>query len=67
MRNIEFMWKTTQSKTGQCPAIYRTEGGYVIQGKMLDPGTAAQLLNVADDEDAVFVPADVIERIRDAV
>lgn len=62
---IRFMWKTRNSATGNCPALYRAEGGYVIQGKKLDPVTRAQLRDVGGDEDGVFVPADVIERIRD--
>ncbi len=58
---IEFMWKTGDSNTGNCPARYRAPGGYVIQGKRLDDETRAQLRDLGTDEDAVFVPDDVID------
>lgn len=59
---IEFMWKTSGSYTGNCPAQYKAPGGYVIQGKRIDGETRAQLRDLGADEDAVFVPADVIDR-----
>ena len=62
---IKFMWKTGASATGNCPARYKAPGGYVIQGKKLDAATRAQLRDLGADEDAVFVPDDVIERNRD--
>jgi hypothetical protein len=37
-----------------------------VQGKLLDGETRAQLRQPGDDETAVFVPANVIDRIRDA-
>ena len=61
---IEFMWKTGASATGSCPAQYKAPGGYVIQGKKIDDATRAMLRDLGADEDAVFVPADVIERIK---
>ena len=62
---IRFMWKDEQSNVGNCPAMYEAPGGYVVQGKALDPATRAQLRDLGGDEDAVFVPANVIDRIRD--
>lgn len=62
---ITFMWKTSTSATGNCPAQYKAPGGYVIQGKKLDAATRAQLRDLGADEDAVFVPADVIDRNQD--
>jgi hypothetical protein len=65
---IEFMWKTSGSYTGNCPARYKvTEvpGGYVIQGKIIDAATRAQLRDLGADEEAVWVPADVIDGIQD--
>lgn len=62
---IHKMWKTGESKTGGCPALYKTDGGYVVQGIKLDQPTTAQLQDLADDETAVFVPADVLDRLRD--
>jgi hypothetical protein len=61
---IQFMWKTDGSAVENCPALYKAPGGYVVQGKMLDAETKAQLRQFGGDEDAVFVPADVIERIK---
>lgn len=62
---IRFMWKDRESNVGNCPAMYQAPGGYVIQGKLLDAETRAQLRDLGDGEDAVFVPANVIDRIRD--
>jgi hypothetical protein len=62
---LEFMWKDDNSGGGGCPALYKTEGGYVVQGKTLDDETRAKLRQLADDEDAVFVPANVLDKLRD--
>jgi hypothetical protein len=71
---IEFMWKTRDSATGNCPALFRKDGGYYIQGKQVtDPEVRATLRTLGtandcplgDDEGYLFVPGDVIERIRD--
>jgi hypothetical protein len=61
---IEFMWKTNGSAVENCPALYRAPGGYVVQGKALDAETRAQLRQLGSDEDGVFVPADVIDKIK---
>ena len=61
---IRFMWKDEGSQVGDCPAIYEAPGGYVVQGKLLDAGTRAQLRQLGGDETAVFVPANVIDRIK---
>jgi hypothetical protein len=64
--DIEFMWKDGESQVGGCPALYKTDGGYVVQGVKLDDATRAQLRQLADDEDGVFVPANVLDRLRGA-
>ncbi|NUR69437.1 MAG: lipid A biosynthesis lauroyl acyltransferase [Hamadaea sp.] len=64
---IEYLWKTVWSGGGGCPALYRTDGGYVVQGVKLDDATRAALRDLADDEDAVYVPADVLDRLREVV
>ena len=61
---IRFMWKDAGSNVGNCPAMYEAPGGYVVQGKALDAATRAQLRDLGGDETAVFVPANVIDRIR---
>ena len=64
--DIEFMWKDKESNQTGCPALYRADGGYVVQGVKLDAATRAQLRQLADDEDGVFVPANVLDQLRDA-
>lgn len=61
---IEFIRKTDSSGTGNCPAIYQADNGnYVIQGWNIDDNTRAQLRDLADNETAIEVPADVIAGI----
>lgn len=61
---ITYLWKDGNSGAGECPALYQAPGGYVVQGKALDAETRAQLRNLGGDEDAIFVPANVLERLR---
>jgi hypothetical protein len=72
--DIKFMWKTSDSATGNCPALFSADGGYYVQGKRVTGAAVRTRLRnlgtandsgLADDEDYLFVPADVIERIRD--
>ena len=58
------MWKDSGSNVGNCPALYETEGGYIVQGKVLDAATLFQVQDLGGDEMAVFVPANVIDRIK---
>ncbi|MGR6322696.1 hypothetical protein Q2K19_12070 [Micromonospora soli] len=37
------LWKDATSGGGGCPALYKTEGGYFVQGIKLDDETRAQL------------------------
>lgn len=62
--DLEFMWKDGNSSVTECPALYKTDGGYVVQGVKLDAATRAQLRQVGTDEDAVFVPANVLDRLK---
>lgn len=70
---IEFMWKTDGSAVENCPALYRTDGGYYIQHKRVTDDTVRGYLRelgtanscpLGDDEDFGFVPADVIDKIK---
>jgi hypothetical protein len=62
---LRFMWKESgDCSDGDCPSLYETEGGYVVQGVVLDDETRAQLRNLGDDEDALFVPAALLDRLR---
>lgn len=59
------MWKDENSTGGNCPALYRTDDGdYVVQGARIDADTRARLRDVGDGEDAVVVPANVLDRLR---
>lgn len=61
---LKFMWKDIDSGASGCPSLYSVEGGYVVQGVKLDADARAQLQQLADDEDAIFVPANVLDRLR---
>lgn len=63
--DLTFMWKDGDSGGGGCPALYKVDGGYVVQGVKLDAETRGQLRQLADNEDGVFVPANVLDRLRD--
>ncbi|OJF14484.1 hypothetical protein [Couchioplanes caeruleus] len=63
MRTLKFMWKDSESVGGNCPALYEVEDGFVVQGKVLQPGEIAQLRDLGEDEVAVFVPANVLNRL----
>lgn len=64
MRRLPFLRKTGTSQGGHCPALYAADGGYAVQGVSLDEAERAQLLELGDNESAVFVPADVLDRLR---
>jgi hypothetical protein len=58
---IEFIRKTANSTSGNCPAIYKAENGnFVIQGWKIDEDTRARLRDLGLDEDAVEIPADIV-------
>lgn len=66
--DIKFMWKDKDSGGGGCPALYSVRpvpGGYIVQGKKLNEATRALLRQLAYDEDAVYVPANVLDRLKD--
>ncbi len=71
-KKTEFMWKAESSGNGDCPSIIEVDGGYVLVGKNLDAASTAQIAavgrannsGIGADETAVFLPADVIDRLR---
>ena len=65
MRKLIYMWKDSGSVGGSCPALYKTDGGYVVQGVRLSHEERAQLRDLADNEEGVFVPTNVLDRLRD--
>jgi len=66
---IEFLWKDDQSNVGDCPSLSRGRqdgrDGYFIVGKPTDPALRTQIPQVGSGEIVSFVPANVIDRIRD--
>ena len=71
---ITFMWKDKDSWSGGCPALFKTQDGYYVQHRRVtDPAVRARLqaLGAANgsplgaDEDYGWVPANVIDRIRE--
>lgn len=72
MRELKFMWKDDGSANGDCPALYEVDDGYVIVGKILTADEISQVRNVGEahdsgigaDETAVFLPANVLNRLR---
>lgn len=63
--DLVFLWKTSTSGGGNCPALYKADGGYVVQGKQLSEAAKAGLRDLGADEGAIFVPGDVLDRLRD--
>ena len=66
---IEFLWKDNTSNVGDCPSLSRgrVDGrdGYFVVGKKTSQELRTEIPQVGTDEVAVFVPANVIDRIRD--
>ena len=62
---LTYLWKDNESGMSGCPALYKADGGYVVQGLQLDDEDRSQLRQLADNEDAVWVPANVLDRLRD--
>lgn len=76
---LDFLWKWNGSGGGGCPSLYSTTGdavtdsaldqkydgvrGYAVVGAKLGPESRGQVRDLAENEDVIFVPADVIERI----
>lgn len=61
---ITYLFKDSNSTTGGCPAAYEDEdGNFLVQGKLLDAETFAQLRDVAPDETAVWIPRNIIEQL----
>jgi hypothetical protein len=56
--------RADECKNGSCPAVYVADDTtvLVVQGKMLDSATTAELVGVADDELAVAIPRETLLR-----
>lgn len=63
------MWKDAGSGTGGCASLSKAprngQEGYVVNGALLDEATRAQIPHLGAGEAAVWVPANVLDRLRD--
>ncbi|MEU4558471.1 lipid A biosynthesis lauroyl acyltransferase [Actinoplanes sp. NPDC023936] len=74
MRDLKFMWKDESSVQGDCPALYEVDGGHIVVGKLLTGDELAEVRaagaahdsGIGADETAVFLPANVLNRLRSA-
>jgi hypothetical protein len=65
---IEFLWKTDTSGGGNCPSLSKVEGGYIVNGIPVGEETRTRIPHAAaEGEAAVFVPFDVLDRLRDSL
>lgn len=71
--DLAFLWKTGESGNGDCPSLFKTDGGYIAVGKLLNSEDLDQVAalgrannsGIGADETAVFIPADVLDRLRE--
>jgi len=71
--SLEFLWKDIASGGNGCPALIKTPGGYYVQGRTVSGDERAAVQAVADQnhsglaegEEVIFVPANVLDRLRD--
>jgi hypothetical protein len=69
---LDYWLGDTGSGGGNCPAVLRAPGGYIVQGKGLSADTLAGVREVTaahdkgtgPDETAVWIPENIIEQIR---
>lgn len=70
---LQFLWKDIASGGNGCPALIKTDGGYYVQGRIVSAEERQAIQAVADDnnaglrpdEDVLFVPANVLDRLSD--
>jgi hypothetical protein len=71
MDELEFLWKDLSSGGNGCPALIKGDGGYYVQGKIVGVEKRAALQAISDannaglgaDEDVIFVPDNVLDRL----
>jgi len=64
---VKFLWKDESSGGGGCPSISEVDGGYLVNGIPVGDATHAKIPHTADGEIAVFVPANVLDRLKGRV
>jgi hypothetical protein len=73
MRGLRFMWKDESCANRDCPALYEVDGGHIVVGKLLSDDDLAQVRSLGEanssgisaDEIAVFLPTNVLGRLRE--
>lgn len=65
--DVEFLWKDSGSGGGGCPSLSRVDGGYLVNGIPVDEETRAKIPHLGDGEVTVYVPDNVLDRLRDRV
>ena len=71
MDELEFLWKDLGSGGNGCPALIKGDGGYYVQGAIVGAEKRAALQAISEannaglraDEDVIFVPANVLDRL----
>jgi hypothetical protein len=71
---LAYLVGDSTSGGGNCPAIVKAPGGYVVQGKALSSATLAGVREITaahgkatgPDETAVFIPGNLIDQMRAA-
>ena len=67
MPKTRYLWKDEQSSGSCCPALYRIDDGFLVQGKR-HRATDNGIRDLAADEEVVYVPRNVLSRlIRESV
>jgi hypothetical protein len=73
MRDLQFMWKDGDSLNGDCPALYKVDGGHIVVGKLLTEDEIAEVhaagsahnSGIGVGDTAVFLPENVLNRLRE--
>ncbi len=59
-----YLWKDEASSNASCcPALYKVEGGFVVQGKQYRDANENLIRDLGQDEGLVYVPDNVIRRL----
>lgn len=74
MHGLKFKWKDDNCANQTCPALFEVDGGHIVVGKILSADELAQVRalgtandsGIGDGETAVFLPANVLDRLKGA-
>lgn len=66
--DIQPLWKDATSNVGNCPSLSKVDGGFIAVGARVGEKTAARInatFGIAQEEVAIFIPDNVLDRLRD--